>query len=230
MGENNKLEGAFSLTVHFRDGGTKIKLLRMRIPTRHRVLFLLRARSLFDHMTMGSKMSVSSLLLLLLFLVEVHSQQTFPYVSFGPTGPALADHSYVDLSTVGSETDNRDSVVCHTDLSTCCTGSQGVHRGNWSFPGGTVLPFAGSSVPIGLGRTAQIAVIRRTGGATGPTGIYRCRIATVAVHSNSDESVGDTVYVGLYPADGDKLRHRLATDIYHPIIKHTSKLHSTMIY
>ena len=146
-------------------------------------------------------MSVSSLLLLLLFLVEVHSQ-TLPYVSF--KGQALADHSYVNLSTVGSAGDNSDSVVCHTDLSTCCSGTQGIHRGDWSFPDGTLLPFAGPTVPIGLGRNAQIAIIRRTNDATGPTGIYRCRIATNAVHSDTDQSVGETVYVGLYPAIGGK--------------------------
>ena len=169
---------------------------------------------------MGSKLSVSSLLLLLLlFLVEVHSQQqTFPYVSF--MGQALANHSYVDLSTVGSASDNSDSVVCHTDLSTCCAGGQtgqGIHRGNWYFPDGTVLPFIGNSVPFGLGRGAQFAVIRRTT-ATGPTGIYRCRIATNAVHSDTDISVGETVYVGLYPTDGGKLKHRLAADINLPIV------------
>ena len=76
-------------------------------------------------------------------------------------------------------------------------GSQGQHRGDWSFPDGTILPFSGTSVPIGLARTAQIAVIRRTT-ATGPTGIYRCRIATNAVHSDTNESVGETGYVGLY--------------------------------
>ena len=184
--------------------------------------------STIDSSTMGSKLS---LLLLLLFLVEVHSQ-TFPYVSFGLTGQALANHSYVNLSTVGSASDNSDSVVCHTDLTTCCTGGQGAHRGDWFFPDGTVLPFAGSSVPIGLGRAAQIAIIRRTNDATGPTGIYRCRIATNAVHSDTDQSVGEAVYVGLYPADGGKLKHRLAADINLPIYsistsKHTSKLHST---
>ena len=162
---------------------------------------------------MNNKMSVSSLLLLLLFLEEVHSQQTFPYVSFNRTGPALANHSYVDLSTVGSELDNSDSVVCHSDLATCCSGTQGVHRGDWSFPNGTVLQFSGPGVTIYLGRAAQIAIIRRTNDATEPTGIYRCRIATIAVHSNSDESAGETVYVGLYPADGGKLKHRLAADI-----------------
>ena len=160
-------------------------------------------------------MSVSSLLLLLLFLVEVHSQQTFPYVSFSLTGPALADHSYVDLSTVGSAGDNSDSVVCHTDLGTCCSGSEGGHRGEWSFPNGAVLPFTGT---IYLGRAAQRATIRRTNDVAGPTGIYRCRIATVAVHSDTDQSVGETLYVGLYPADGGKPRHRLATDINLPIV------------
>ena len=141
------------------------------------------------------------IVLFLLFLVEVHCQQTFPYVSFGLMGQALANHSYVDLSTVGSASDNSDSVVCHTDLSTCCTSGQGSHRGDWSFPGGTILPFADRSVPIGLGRAAQRAVIRRTT-ATGPTGIYRCRIATRAVHDYADISVGETVYVGLYVSGG----------------------------
>ena len=139
------------------------------------------------------------LLLFLLSLVEVHCQQTFPYISF--MGQSLADHSYVNLSTVGSADDNSDSVVCHTDLSTCCSAGQGVHRGGWYFPNGTVLPFIGSSVPIGDGHAAQIAVIRRTT-ATGPTGIYRCDIPTNAVHDDTDISVRETVYVGLYPADG----------------------------
>ena len=141
------------------------------------------------------------LLLFLLSLVNVQCQQTFPYVSFGLTGQRLADHSYVDLSTVRSASDNSDSVVCHTDLSTCCSGPYGLHRGDWYFPDGTVLPFIGNSVPIGLGRSAQSAIIRRTT-ATGPTGIYRCDIPTNAVYDDTDISVRDSVYVGLYPTDG----------------------------
>ena len=123
----------------------------------------------------------------------------------------------MNLSTVGSASDNSDSVVCHTDLSTCCSGSEGGHRGDWYFPNGTVLPFAGDSVPIGEGRSPQRVVIRRTT-ATGSTGIYRCDIPTNAVHDDTDQSVRDTVYVGLYPADGGKLKHRLAADINLPIV------------
>ena len=147
-------------------------------------------------------MKSSSLLvflpLFLLSLVEVHCQ-TFPYVSFGLMGQTLVNHSYVDLSLVGSDNDNSDSVVCHSDLSTCCSGGQGPHRGDWYFPNGTRLPFSGDHVPIGLGRGAQRVIIRRTNDATGPTGIYRCDIATNAVHDDSDISVRETVYVGLYP-------------------------------
>ena len=50
--------------------------------------------------------------------------------------------------------DNSDSVVCHTDLSTCYT--------DLNMETGSVLPFSGISVPIYEGRAAKIAVIRST--------------------------------------------------------------------
>ena len=106
----------------------------------------------------------------------------------------------MNLSTVGSDYDGRDSVVCHTDLVTCCSGRQGIHRGDWYFPDGSVLPFRG---PIYEGRAAQRVVLRRTT-ATGPTGIYRCDIPTEAVHDNTDRSVRETVYVGLYTGSEGK--------------------------
>ena len=139
---------------------------------------------------MGSVRSLP--LLFLLSLVEVHCQQTFPYVSF--MGQTLVNHSYVDLSTVGYSSNGSNSVQCHTDLSTCCSGSQGYHRGDWYFPNGTRLPFSGNMYD---GRGAQRVDLHRTT-ATGPTGIYRCDIPTNAVHDNTENSVRDTVYVGLY--------------------------------
>ena len=135
------------------------------------------------------------LLLLSLFWSLVHCP-TFPYVSF--MSQTLANHSYVDLSTVGSDYDGRDSVVCHTDLVTCCSGSQGVHRGDWYFANGTRLIFSGSMYER---RGAQTVFLGRTT-ATGPTGIYRCDIPTDAVHDVSDISVRATVYVGLYVSGG----------------------------
>ena len=74
------------------------------------------------------------LLCLLWSLVEVHSQTQYPYVSF-IEGPmiSLPNHAYVNLSLVSEEGSH--SVRCHTDLDTCCSEAQGIHRGDWIPPG-----------------------------------------------------------------------------------------------
>ena len=117
--------------------------------------------------TMGLVASLMLLLSLLLVPLEVQCQQTFPYVSF--MGQTLADHSYVDISQVGY---GSASVLCHTDLETCCSTTEGWHRGEWFFPSGDRLPFPGGG-DIFLSRGAQRVELRRSIG-TGPTGIYRC--------------------------------------------------------
>ena len=139
-------------------------------------------------------MKLFSTLCLLWSLAEVHSEQTFPYVSF--MGQTLANHSYVDLSLVGNV--NVSSVQCITDLQSCCSNGQGTHRGNWFFPYGTRLPFEGDIHQV---RTAQRVDLRRTV-ATSPSGMYRCAIPTVAVHDDSDLSVRETVFVGIYGLGG----------------------------
>ena len=101
----------------------------------------------------------------------------------------------MDLSLVGD--DSSDSVRCHTDLSTCCSNSQGAHRGDWYFPNGTRLPLSGD---VYEGRAAQIVDLRHK--SKGKSGIYRCDIPTNAVHDSTstefESGVRDTVYVGLY--------------------------------
>ena len=145
--------------------------------------------------------------LLLLFFVcsleQVHSQQTFPYLSF--MGQALVNHSYVDLSLVGDHYDGGDGIQCHTDLRTCCTGTQGVYRGDWYFPNGIRLPFPTGYVYIYENREAERVGIHRRNSATSPTGLYRCNIPTNDVHDDDDISVRATVYVGLYTASGGML-------------------------
>ena len=125
--------------------------------------------------------------------------QTAPYVSF--VGQTLADHSYVDISQVGNDVIGSDSVQCRTDLSTCCRGTQGPHRGDWYFPSGDRLNFVINDGDIYEHRDAQRVDLRRNRG-TGPTGIYRCDIETIAgVNGNG---MRETVYVGLYTSDGGK--------------------------
>ena len=125
-----------------------------------------------------------TVIVLILFwsLVEVHSQ-TAPYVRF--MGDILPNHAYVDLTTVGDDiTASGDTVRCHSDLQTCCTGNQGIHRGDWYFPDGSVLPFASNPDSIVEDREPQEVHIRRRNNATSPTGIYHCVIETVAVNDD----------------------------------------------
>ena len=141
------------------------------------------------------------LLCLLWSLVEVHSQ-TAPYVSF--MGETLPNHAYVDLSLVGNDGSGSDSVRCHTDLGTCCTGAQGIHRGDWYPPDSEQrLPFmTDASADIYEARGAQRIDLHRRNNADMPSGIYRCCIATEAVHDDFDISVRESVYVGLYASGG----------------------------
>ena len=158
------------------------------------------------------KMAVSNLLWLLvmlsLCLKDVKSQQRFPYVSF--RGQTLANHSYVDLSLVGDDSSGSDSVQCITDLSTCCSGDQGPHRGDWLFPNGSRLGFPYYN-DIYEWRRAQRVDLSRRNNANSPVGIYRCYIATEAGYDRIGyNSVRGTVYVGLYTASGGKIYNNTA--------------------
>ena len=147
-------------------------------------------------------MFTPSLLLSLLWsLVEVHSQTEYPYVSF--MGETLPNHTYVNLSLVGSDVSGSDSVQCHTDLTTCCTGDQGLNRGNWYAPGSEMrLPFSGESGDIYEDRGPQRVDLHRRNNADGLSGIYRCNIATNALHADNEAFRGEPVYVGLYASGG----------------------------
>ena len=148
-------------------------------------------------------MRSSSLLLLCLLwsLVEVHSQ-TVPYVSFiGGSTVALPNHTYVDLSLVSEVASHR--VRCHTDLSTCCTGTEGIHRGDWIPPGSEEDMPLSSDTDIYQVQGSQRVILRRRNNADQPSGIYRCNIPTNAVHDENDISVRESVYVGLYATGGN---------------------------
>ena len=111
-------------------------------------------------------------------------------------GENLPNHAYVDITAVEEVM----SVECHTDLFTCCTGSQGDHRGDWYFPNGSVPSDSDAGGDIYKRRGVVRVDLRRRNNATSPSGIYRCEIETVAVNDNNVDTItGETVYVGLYP-------------------------------
>ena len=132
-------------------------------------------------------------LCLLFALVEVHSQM-FPYLTF--MGNAIPNHGYVDLNTVGTDF-NKDAVQCHTDLQTCCSGTQGPDRGDWYFPNGDRLPFSGD---VYEARGAQLIVMGYTRSG-GTSGIYRCDIETSAIKNSNGQA---SMYVGLYTSGGEE--------------------------
>ena len=78
-----------------------------------------------------------------------------------------------------------DSVQCITDLSTCCSGAEGSHRGDWYFSDGTRLPIPSSGDIFESRGSLRVDLCRRNN-ANSPVGIYRCGIATVAVHDDGD--------------------------------------------
>ena len=145
--------------------------------------------------------------------MEVHSQ-TAPYLTFNDS--VIPNHAYVDLSLMmypGNDdtNDTSSTVICHTDLTTCCriTGTVPVpDQGDWFFPDGDTLPGANvnnsNSVPIAQRKRDQLVRLQRGPPAvTGdiPDGIYRCDIEIVAVNSD-DNAALETVYVGVYGSGG----------------------------
>ena len=135
------------------------------------------------------------LLCLLWSLVEVQSQIEYPYLTF--RGNNLPNHSYVDITQVGQERtgSGNDTVQCHTNLMTCCKDNQEVPRGDWFVPAkDTRLGRPGERGYMFQDRNNRVVHLCRKN--NGPTGIYRCVIAT------NDDSVGETLYVGLYGSEG----------------------------
>ena len=124
--------------------------------------------------------------------------QEYPHVSFN--GMVLANHSYVNLLLVNNTESG--SVQCHTDLISCCRIEQGIHRGDWFFPNGSVLGFSSSSDDdIVEYRGQRVDIQRRNIGRA--SGIYHCSIATVAsAPINDDPGPPEHVYVGLYDSGG----------------------------
>ena len=152
-------------------------------------------------------MGVLSVLLFLFHLlwcvVEVHSQ-TAPYLTF--MGEILPNNSYVDLSLVGQGSnathDSGREIVCHTDLDTCCSGSDG--HGDWFYPHSRGVDVVGSNRnrdPIAMRRLYKRIRLERVKGGIIPSGIYQCSIETVAV-SGEGGTGRERVYVGLYESGG----------------------------
>ena len=145
------------------------------------------------------KVSVVWFFLYLMSQVCYCEGEDFPaHVSFN--GMVIANHGYVNLLFVNNTESG--SVQCHTDLDECCGAAQGLHRGDWFFPNGSVLGFRGSSDDDIVEKRGpnRVDLRRRNDGSA--SGIYHCSIATSIFHNDHDDTVRDHVYVGLYDSGG----------------------------
>ena len=140
----------------------------------------------------GRTMKLTMLLLLICFFVKVQCQD-YPYISF--RGETLSNHSYVDLDSIQSG--GEDIVDCHTDLDTCCSITEGVHRADWYTPSGDRLYFSARD-HLFERRGDRRVVLRRSDNFGILTGIYRCDAPTNDIHDEHDIFVRASVYVGLY--------------------------------
>ena len=130
------------------------------------------------------------LLFLSLLWSQLRSQTEYPYISF--MRERLTNHSYVNMALVGSDSDT--AVECHTDLITCCLGSD-IHRGSWYSPHGEQLQHAVSDFYENHG-TQQVDLLRENNAASRATvGIYHCDIPT-------NNEINSKIYVGLYASGG----------------------------
>ena len=134
-------------------------------------------------------------------MVEVHSQ-TAPYLTF--MGEIIPNNSYVDLSLVGqggnATHDSGREIVCHTDLDTCCSGSDG--HGDWFLPHNSPVGDKPGRSILMKKLNKRVRLERGTGIREEiPPGMYQCAIETVAV-SGEGGTGRERVYVGLYESGG----------------------------
>ena len=128
--------------------------------------------------------------------LSVHCQaKKYPQVTF--KGNDLANHSYLDLSLVG--TSDSDSVQCHTDVKTCCSAGQGLHRGDWISPNGARIEYYQEGDIYQRRYHRTVGLYSNNGSESG---IYYCKIALKNVFDS--KRIG-FFYIGLYQNGGEYL-------------------------
>ena len=121
---------------------------------------------------------------------------TVPYITF--LDVRLPNHSFLDVDRLASASY---ALQCHTDLSSCCDPSSGVHTGQWILPnGGTVREV--SEVPTTFDYTViageqKITLTFNGTISTALQGIFRCDIPTESIN-NASSTTKTSVYVGIY--------------------------------
>ena len=88
-------------------------------------------------------MSIIACLVLASVLSCATSSSTEPAAYISHLGSNLTNNSYIPFQNIRRHNTSSGSkgVECHTDLTTCCNGSDGTAGGNWSFDNGITVGY-----------------------------------------------------------------------------------------
>ena len=91
--------------------------------------------------------------------------------------------SQIPITDVGESTlaTHGGALVCRTDRDDCCSADPGqTKQGDWRYPNGSLVDNKGGGDDIYRRRGASTVLLNKRNGATGPTGLYCCEVASVA--------------------------------------------------
>ena len=143
-----------------------------------------------------------ALVLILLSSTVVAQLHNFPYVS--SVGHNFNNHSYVQFSQ-----QENNYLLCYTDLVTCCNSTEGPVYGGWYFPNGSRLNEYGyHSHVVQRRRLQRIDLYFRIGSHVAISGIYTCRIQTMAVQNTEDLEI---IRVTIKFCEGEEICHLVCT-------------------
>ena len=99
-------------------------------------------------------------------------------------GQNYTSNTTIFLTDVG---EGNEAVMCRTDLTTCCSENYFYYRqaqGEWLYPNNTNVTNRHTATRHGHDfyrtRGSMVVSLNRRNGATGPTGLYCCEVATMA--------------------------------------------------
>ena len=146
-------------------------------------------------------MSITACLVLASVLSCATASSTEPAAYITHLGSKLTNNSYISFEYVRRHDSSSGSkgVECHTDLTTCCDGSDGIVGGNWSFHNGITVGYDVIE-NVYLRRFAQkIVLYQLLHAQPSYSGIYTCVIPVQSSTSTNNEA---TLYVGIYKDEG----------------------------
>ena len=146
-------------------------------------------------------MSIIACLVLASVLSCATSSSTEPAAYISHLGSNLTNNSYIPFQNIRRHNTSSGSkgVECHTDLTTCCNGSDGTAGGNWSFDNGITVGYNATENMYSRRYTQKVVLYQLLHAQPSHSGIYTCVIPVQSSTSTNNEA---TLYVGIYKDEG----------------------------